>query len=318
MYEAENLPVETIGGHYEPGDMLPHGPDWSKNQHIFFRAFGQGSRIRFLYPRIEYSGWYQLEAQLTMIPDGGIADLQINGGDMLTDVLFYAEEPTLKRLLSRRYVFLHASDLPKIDLLVRDKQPHSVGYSLGIDCFGLYPTQMRAEELTAHGPFGLPGDPDRPSPRWLETLEGTRLLLGYQVADATESLVQTLQSTNNAQFTFGPLLKEPNMPEALFFVSWKVSAEKAGIYRLEIEPSTNTPFLLRELGGSIKALKRTVLVNDIIIKGDDTVRYDPVNKTILPYRFRVPLKEGENTIGWLLRCNPETAIQPRLFGIQPN
>lgn len=320
MVEAENVSIEVLRGHFEPRDMRPHGPNWSHNQVIDFKGFNQGARIRFQHPRLPYSGWYKFDTSLSTLPDGGISDVEINGQTILTDVLHYSEEPASKRLLSRRQVFLHASDIPKIDFLVHDKQAKSTGYSIGVDAFALYANPISPDRLAVLGPFGLPGDLERREARWIESTDGDSLLLGYDYTNEGRPPGKLIEPSGEETggFPVGELVQAREMSEALCFVSWTVHIERAGIYRMDIGPSSISPFLLRKVGSRIKALKRSLLVNEIPVAGKSTVYFDPETQQFLPSRFRVPLARGQNEIGWLLRCEPDTTIHVELYGARKN
>ena len=290
--EAENLQIEAVAGHYEPQDMLPFGPDWSGNQQIYFRGFDKNASIQFQFPRLECSGWYKFECTLSSMPDGGNVDAVINNQNVISGVQLYSSEVATKKAVSKRLIFLHASDMPKITFIVRDKQPQSKGYSAGIDAFGFYPAVKQADTLTIQGPLGVPGDRDREAPQWITSADGTRYLLGYYTNEQDTIPSHVLTAGNTGEIDAGSLLTSATMNEGLCLATWKVNIENPGIYRLDIAPMENTPFLLLQEAGKIKALKKKIMVNKVVVHGDETTRFDPGTGALLPYRFKVPLKKG--------------------------
>jgi hypothetical protein len=102
---------------------------------------------------------------------------------------------------------------------------------------------------------------------------------------------------------------------ALWFISWTVNAPEAGIYRFEISPFETAPFLLQQHERQFLPMYRHILINDILLKGQDSVWYDPSILGLMPVRFRVPLNQGVNRISGLISAKAGTSIQPRLYGI---
>jgi hypothetical protein len=314
VVEAESLPIEVTGGRYEPQDMLPYGVDWSDNCQINFSGFDKDARIQFTHPPIDYSGWYKFDGYLSMMPDGSIVDIQVNRQVVLTDVLLYAEDVTPKRILSRRLVYLHASDSPRIDFIVRDKQADSTGYGIGVDGFSLQLTESFPPKLDVKGLYGLPGDLHRPNAHWVHTVDNDKLLLGYDIENK-EPETHTLLPGEDGFFSIGDLFASSDMKEGMVLLTWKVQVDTPGLYRLDLIPTDVTPFALRSEASRIRALKRRVLVNGILVRGDDTPRFDPVTQSLLPYRFKIPLDKGENTLSMQIRCNANTNVQLKLYGL---
>ncbi|MDX9754148.1 MAG: DUF2961 domain-containing protein [bacterium] len=314
FYESDRLAIEAIGGHYEPQDMLPYGTDWSENQQILFKAFDAGGLIRFVYPPMPYSGWYSFDGVLTQMPDGGTVQIEMNDDVVIRDLSLQGRERLPKRARSKQAVFLHASDQPEITIRLQGMPAEKKQVYVGIDTVGLVSVDAECQAVSVVGPLGLPGDPQRPNGRWVQSLDGHKLLLGYD--DKDQDLMPSVDLPANAQkrFDIGHLVAEAGMNEGLCLVRWNVEMEHAGIYRLDIGPGTVTPFLLQEEENQIKALSRKLMVNGVVLRGSETVRFDAEQGMVLPYRYNVPLKEGMNEIAWLLRCDHKTQFFATLYG----
>ena len=122
--------------------------------------------------------------------------------------------------------------------------------------------------------------------------------------------------STKTRFPLGSLLADAKLEEGLFYITWTIQADRNGIYRFEIEPADIEPFLYKEEAGRVVTWNHRLLLNDILLTGKDIVRYDPVEKRVLPMRYRVPLQAGENRLSWLIHCRKDTWITPRLYGVQ--
>ncbi len=316
--EAETLPVEAAQGIYDPQDMLPYGPDWSGNQQMRFEAFQDGGEIAFGMPRLDYSGWYRLRARLTHAPDGAIVTIQVNDQVLIPKADLYSERVVLKTLDGKIPIFLHASDIPQVKLSVLGNREESEGFVVGVDTLQWLDSPVSPASLTVLGPFGKPGDPERTAPFTERTADGDRMLLGFMLPGSNRPGDKILSpAKNNADFDVGSLIASENMKEGLCFITWEIRVEQAGIYRFELAPAEVNPFLFREESGQMVPLRNRLLINDIILSGKDSFRYDPVERTVLPCRYRIPMQQGSNRISWLIDCNTKTRIRPVLYGISP-
>lgn len=317
-FEAETLPVEATLGIYDPQDMLPFGPDWSGNQQMRYEAFEEGGVIAFVLPRLDYSGWYRLRARLTNAPDGAIVSAQVNDQVLIPKADLCSERVLPKTLDGKIPIFLHASDVPQVKLTVVGNRAESEGLVVGVDTLQWLDSPVSPASLTVRGPFARPGDPERTAPYTERTADGDRLLLGFTIPGSNRSADKTLSPMRNTgDFDLGSLFASENMKEGLCFVSWEVRIDLPGIYRFELVPAEVNPFLYREESGQMVPLRNRLLINDIMLAGKDSFRYDPVQRTVLPCRYRVPMQQGINRISWLIECDTKTRIRPVLYGISP-
>ncbi|MEW6238993.1 MAG: DUF2961 domain-containing protein [Candidatus Omnitrophota bacterium] len=313
--EAETLWGAANGGVFESQEMLAYGPDWSRNQQIRFEAFKEGASCSFDAPPLLFSGLYKLECALTHAPDGAQIDLRVNGETVLPAIDLYAEHYMLKRYVSPFPLFLHTSSQPRISVHVLGSHPDAKGLTVGIDYFQFKPTILTPSSLLVDGPFALNADSsDYPAQKKIATQDGDPLFLGYAKEPHNASR-EILPDSKTASFNLGGLIAEAKLKEGLCFVTWKIKADYAGIYRFEVAPESSSPFLLRQISDKMEILPKTMLWNGILIHGEDAFRFDPSTNQAQSQRFHIPLDSGESRISWLVRCNAETRITPKLFGL---
>ncbi len=313
--EAETLPVESVMGVYDPQDMLPYGSDWSGNQQINFDAFQAGASIALTLPRQVYSGWNRLKCSLTSDPSGAIISILINQQLISDKVDLYDRIKKPKPLNPKTPFFIHASDSPRINFLVNDKNKNSSGYSVGVDSLMLVPTQKAPQSLLLQGSFAMPDDPDRKTPYTIKTLDGDSLLLGF-INSKNKNEQDISKDKKSKRFNLGEVLSAQKISEGLCFLTWNIDVEQSGIYRFEINPAEIVPFIFRKDSGKITQLKNRLLINNVLLTGKDVTRFDVEDDSILPYRYRIPLQRGSNQLSWLMQCDSSTWIQPVIYGLE--
>ncbi|MGI6455167.1 MAG: DUF2961 domain-containing protein [bacterium] len=316
-YEAEALEISVHDGVYEVEDMLPYGPDWSDNQQLRFEGAEIGSSLELKFPAQSYSGYARLECCFTRSPAGGVVDVYYDDQVILKDLDLFHSTPEVRAYRSEVPVYLHASEEAVISIVVSGKQERSRGYVAGIDTLHWLPVVTHAEELEFQGPFILqPGSPESLL-FYYQTLDQEQIPLGYALPSNTDPIPATRAiQAQDGIYRFDRLEQE----QAIWFFTWNVEAEEAGIYRFEIHPIETqayrvSPFLLQQDGNQILPQERAILINGIELKGQESVWYDPESNTLLPARFRVPLNEGHNQLSWMLQLRSGLSIQPCLFGV---
>ncbi len=316
-WEAEILPVELSGGFYDTQDMRPHGPDWSGNRQIRFEAFHPGAEISLQLPIQSFSGWHWLEFTLTCEPKGGIADVQLNDRTVLGALDLYSTKTAPKKFRSIEPVFIHASDAPRVGFAINGKNPKSSGTVAGIDYLQLKPVETVPKALEVLGPYAILGDSEHSAIRTIQSVDGDRLLLGYSVPRTGKEEPGIIRTPQPAKgIDVGALLGDASMNEGYCFLSWTVQIGRPGIYCFELKPAEIEPILIREDSGRMMTLKNHLLLNGVLLSGNDTMRYDPVVGQMMPKRFHVPLQQGENRLSWLVKCDPKTIVQPVLYGVE--
>lgn len=319
--EAESLPAETVGGVYDPQDMLPYGPDWSGNRQLRFEAEQPGGAVVFDTPEPAFSGWYYLECVLTSGPWGAVTEIQVEDQTIHPGVDLYSPDITPKKVVSESPAFLHAAKEPKVHFVARKKNPKSSGYVIGVDCFQWKPVEQTPSSLEVLGPLNPISEPadtvEAATPRVIQSRDGDPLILGALLPGMNPPPAAGISPDSaKTRFPLGSLLADAKLEEGLFYITWTIQADRNGIYRFEIEPADIEPFLYKEEAGRVVTWNHRLLLNDILLTGKDIVRYDPVEKRVLPMRYRVPLQAGENRLSWLIHCRKDTWITPRLYGVQ--
>ncbi|MFB3786724.1 MAG: DUF2961 domain-containing protein [bacterium] len=319
--EAESLPAETVGGVYDPQDMLPYGPDWSGNQQLRFEAGQPGGALILESPEPAFSGWYYLECVMTSGPWGAVTEIQVEDQIIHPGVDLYSPDIVPKKVVSESPTFLHAAKEPKVHFVARKKNAKSSGYVIGVDCFQWKPVVQTPNSLEILGPLNPISDPadlvTSATPRVIQSRDGDPLILGSLLPGVdSPPTTEILPDSSKDRFPLGSLLTDANLEQGLFFITWTIHAGRNGIYRFEIEPADAEPFLFKEESGRIVTWIHRLLINDILLTGKDIVRYDPAAKQVLPLRYRVPLQAGDNRLSWLMNSKKDTWITPRLYGVQ--
>ena len=315
--EAEELNVISAEGVYDTQDMLPYGPDWSRNRQLRFEASAIGAVLMLQLPKVDFSGWYHFECVMTQAPDGAVIELAVNDKLLFPSIDLYSEKTSPNRYRPPFQIFLHASEEPRLVCTVKGKNEKSRGYIVGIDAFELSSPPQIPQTLLIQGPYYLEKKPEHPNPRVIRTADGNSILLGYGSARAAEEEKQELSyGTKTGNFALGALLKAASMGEGLFLVTCRLEPQRPGIYRFEIEPSESTPFLLQEESGRITFQKNRILANGVPLHGEETIRFDSQTERILPTRFHMPLQSGDNTISWMVRCNRNATVLPYIYGLE--
>ena len=316
--EAETLSLEAYEGIFDPQDMRPFGPDWSGDQQMRFKASKPGASIHFNMTDVDYSGWYGLICTLTEAPNAPRIEIQVNDTSVFPSIDLYGKTANAESYRSEIPVFIHASDRPRVSVIVLGKNENSTGYVAGIDCLKLVPNETESGHLLVQGPYALEKSDLWTIPHHLKIADDKRLFLGYSSINAA--------TETNREYFFGNVSKTIPLPDkiehvpeenALYYLTYTVKAEKTGIYAFEIESALPGPCLLIQAPEGIQTLENYILWNGIPLQKEKTIRYDPETNTVLPARFPVPLKKGENKISWQMKGDHIKQFRPRVYGLLP-
>ncbi len=316
--EAEKQIIVDCTDIYEPQDMLPYGPDWSGNCQLRFEASGTDSSILFILPQVLFSGWYMFDCLLTQSPKGPVIDMQLDDQLLFTAVDLYSSSVKPRRLATTKPIFLHAADEPRLKIIVKGKNKKSNGHEIGIDCFQLTTQESFLDAIHWKGPLALLPSSTSDVPVIQQTLDKDAIVLGYRQNGQAEELMEetVIPTSSSTKIPMGQIIEDASMEECLLWVEGEIEVERTGIYRLQFEPPDVLPFLLMETEETIEPLIDHILLNNVILKGEETERFDACSNRKLPTFFHVPLHKGKNRMQWSLRCNPKTEILPKIYGLR--
>lgn len=318
--EAEEVPVESNGGAFEPQDMLVYGVDWSNDQQLLFNASGEGGSVAFSLPPLSLSGWHTVCLWITESPSSAMVNVQFNNQVLIESIDLYSKTISVKKIECKTPVFIHAGSELQLQISVIGKNNASSGFQVGIDAMQLRPTIQTAPSLEIVGPvYAEPVQSATESTRFplhVESADKTLTLQGYVTNEPIEERMITIKNESKSKrIHLNQALKPLELESGRFWVTWKVNAEHSGIYKFYLEPAGLVPYLVQEQGETHEALSHRILVNQIPIKKDNHILFDPATNRVLPDTYRLPLQQGENRLCWMMDCDTTTWMIPMIEGL---
>jgi S1-C subfamily serine protease len=133
--------LKTTGAAPEAQSMSQYKGKWSEDRQLLWRPLSQGEAITLEVP-VDTPGKFELKAKFTMAPDYGRINLAMDARPLYQGrpLDFYYKEVRPAKLMSLGTVSLDKGR-HRLTITVQDKNPKSLGYSMGLDEIQIVPVK---------------------------------------------------------------------------------------------------------------------------------------------------------------------------------